>query len=130
MSVAFSLKLILFALMAGMYWLEYLIFRNAMLLGRIGFWPMKAADTQQKNAVPEAFRAQPHDMSKPEAYEDMLRRKYTLPDDPEEPVPSVKPEGEPIGDAAAELDTPQAQPIPNTNSKKEVPQKVKVKAIP
>lgn len=69
-------------------------------------------------------------MSKPEAYEDMLRRKYTLPDDPEEPVPSVKPEGEPIGDAAAELDTPQAQPIPDTNSKKEVPRKVKVKAIP
>ena len=55
LSVAFSLKLILFALMAGMYWLEYLIFRNAMLLGRIGFWPMKAADTQQKKCGTGGF---------------------------------------------------------------------------
>ena len=128
MRAAFSLKLILFALMAGMYWLEYLVFRNAMLLGRMRFWPIKAADAQQKNAVPEAFRAQPHDKAEPEAYEDMLHRKYTLPDDPEEPVPSVKPEGEPIGDAATEADLPQTKPGQNADNKKAAPVKVKVVA--
>ena len=111
MRVAFSLKLILFALMAGMYWLEYLIFRNAMLLGRMRFWPIKAADAQQKNAVPEAFRAQPHDKAEPEAYEDMLHRKYTLPDGPEEPVHTVSHEAAP-------------EPSPATG-KKAVPVKVR-----
>ena len=123
-----SLGFMLFAVMGALYWLEYLVFRNAMLLGKINFWPMKAADTQQKNAVPEAFRAQPHDMSKPEAYEDMLRRKYTLPDDPEKPAPSVKPEGEPVGAASAEADIPQTQTGQNADNKKAAPVKVKVVA--
>ena len=38
---AFPLKLMLLVVMGGCYWLFYLVFRNAMLLGKLRCWPLK-----------------------------------------------------------------------------------------
>ncbi len=129
LGLAPSLGFMLFAVMGALYWLEYLVFRNAMLLGRIGFWPMKAAPAPLKNASPEFPQVQPNDQRNPEAYKDMLRQKYMLPDEPDEPVSAVNHEAAQGAAPDTSSKIPQAETPSTVSAKKAVPVKVKTVTV-
>lgn len=115
-----SLGFMLFAVMGGLYWLEYLIFRNAMLLGRIGFWPMKAAPAPQRESTVTSSHSQPEHQTAPEAQTAALHSEYELPNDN-----AVSHEAAPEPSPATGNQMPQAEKSSTVSSKKAVPVKVR-----